>query len=331
MNIAIVGYKSSVIGPWGPSDITTGLPGSEEAVVYLDRALRKLGHRVDVYIDPNQHAPNNWFDCQQYQHSKIIYDWVIAWRLYDPSLKIKAKRIAFWPHDLPGAATYSFTSFDLLLFLSKAHHRYFQQRIIGTYCYGILGNGCDLTHFSHPKSFTNKYSIGYYSNYTRGLRHLLVLWPELKARYPSATLDIYYGRETWDNSPIGDIIAMIEDYKDLDVIEHGMIGHQQLALAMQQTSVWAYPCVFPETFCITAIKAQAAGAIPVTTRLAALQETVVPSAPTVDNIVDYRDTLFDVLEHIDDYDKVRDDAIEFAKAFSWDIIAKRLTKFLAPS
>jgi hypothetical protein len=38
--------------------------------------------------------------------------------------------------------------------------------------------------------------------------------------------------------------------------------------------VWAYPTNFSETYCISALEAQAAGAIPVTTRIAALAETV---------------------------------------------------------
>ncbi|GEM_PF-3203804 len=53
---------------------------------------------------------------------------------------------------------------------------------------------------------------------------------------------------------------------------------------LEEASLWTYPCNRLETYCISAIKAQAAGAIPVVNRHSALNETVHPDAPSLDSI-----------------------------------------------
>jgi glycosyltransferase involved in cell wall biosynthesis len=83
------------------------------------------------------------------------------------------------------------------------------------------------------------------------------------------------------------IVGSIAKFKDQGVTEYGKVGHLELAQIMTQTSVWAYPCGHlgvTETFCITAVKAQLAGMIPVTTRIGALNETVHPEAPSIPRI-----------------------------------------------
>lgn len=73
-----------------------------------------------------------------------------------------------------------------------------------------------------------------------------------------------------------------------------MVGHLKLAEALKNASILLYPCqTFAETFCIAVsidflliqkhqvIKAAAAGCLLVTTRIAALDETVHPNAYTV--------------------------------------------------
>jgi hypothetical protein len=68
---------------------------------------------------------------------------------------------------------------------------------------------------------------------------------------------------------------MLQWEKELDgVTDHGKIGHKQIAEEIFKSGVWAYPCPFPEVYCITAVKAQAGGAVPVSSNFAALKETV---------------------------------------------------------
>lgn len=58
------------------------------------------------------------------------------------------------------------------------------------------------------------------------------------------------------------------------VTDHGKLGQYQIVEEIFKSGVWAYPCPFPEISCITAMKAQAGGAVPVSSTFAALNETV---------------------------------------------------------
>lgn len=124
------------------------------------------------------------------------------------------------------------------------------------------------------------HSVGYFSSYDRGLECLLELWPEIKKQVPDATLDIYYGWDSYDavHRTNPEMMkwkwSMIRKFNELDdVKEHGRVSHQELAKAMQEIQVWAYPTEFTETHCITALKASEAKLHQVHTGVAALAET----------------------------------------------------------
>lgn len=126
-----------------------------------------------------------------------------------------------------------------------------------------------------------KYSVGYFSSYDRGLECLLDMWPKIKEQVPEATLDIYYGWNQFDKFHSKDPQKMkwkwqmIRKMNQDGVKEHGRVNHTELAKAMKEIQIWAYPTEFTEIHCITALKAQEAGCIPVTTGVAALKETSV--------------------------------------------------------
>ena len=124
-----------------------------------------------------------------------------------------------------------------------------------------------------------KNSVGYFSAYYRGLECLLDMWPKIREQVPDATLDVYYGWESWTALQGEDAFyrRMEEKFaalKDSGVTVHGRVSHVELAAAMQSIQVWAYPTEFHEIHCITALKAQEAGCYPVVTNVAALNETV---------------------------------------------------------
>ena len=67
---------------------------------------------------------------------------------------------------------------------------------------------------------------------------------------------------------------IIRKMNEVGMENKNRLSHQDLAKLMQDTKVWAYPTEFTEIHCITALKAQEAGCIPVTTGCYALKETV---------------------------------------------------------
>lgn len=124
-----------------------------------------------------------------------------------------------------------------------------------------------------------KNSVGYFSAYYRGLECLLNMWPKIREQVPDATLDVYYGWESWTAiQGEDDFYERMErkfaELKDQGVTVHGRVSHVELASAMRSIQVWAYPTEFTEIHCITALKAQEAGCYPVVTTVGALNETV---------------------------------------------------------
>lgn len=127
------------------------------------------------------------------------------------------------------------------------------------------------------------HTVGYWSSYDRGLDMLLDLWPKIREAVPDATLTIAYGWNVYDavhkgNGAMGAwkwrMIRKMHDLKDQGVKELGRVSHIEQAKLLKQTKVWAYPTEFNEINCITALKVQEAGCIPVTTACYALRETI---------------------------------------------------------
>jgi glycosyltransferase involved in cell wall biosynthesis len=174
------------------------------------------------------------------------------------------------------------------------------------------------------------FSFVYASNYSRGLIHALRIWPLIKKRFPAATLDIYYGRQTWGTVPdehLNAIVEVIQSLRGFDVRERGQIGHRQLDDVFQRSQFLLYPCHYAETFCITVVKAQLHGCWPITTPLAALEETVITD--TKRKLEDFGTPSFlDWLEELSTTPFPEEVRREIVKRWSWSSVADRLTSFL---
>ncbi len=344
LRIAILGYKIQKVGQWDPYSIKTGMPGSEEALIYVSKILSK-NHNVTVFADPPPNSPWSlplsnplWLDCSNFGKYEEIgskgdkpFDMVICWRnSFFKNAKKCGKRVYFWGHDSPSYDFGDISDLDGMFYLSEYHKNQFKSVMpkILNKPYTISGNGVVLEQFTNPKNFKNPYKCGYFSSYSRGLMILLDIWPNIKRLYPEATLDIYYGRETYgtlSDDNMQWIIKKLDEYKSLDVKECGKVGHVELANAMQETSILLYPCsCTAETFCITVVKCQLAGMIPITTRIGALDETVHPDAPgiiIVNNSIDinkYYNAVIETMSNITELEPSRDKYIEFAKKFTWE-------------
>lgn len=209
-------------------------------------------------------------------------DLAIAWRQPHAGLYLKevAKRVFLWPHDITSSAVLQeeINAFDEVLWLSEFQRKQWISVNPGFARFrNLFGNGIDSEPFQECKARSNPHSCIYASNYSRGLDLLLDQWPVVRQTFPEATLDLFYG---WHDlkathpEMYAKMHAQVADYASLGVKEHGMVGQEVLNDAFQKASLWTYPCTFPETFCITALRAQLSGAIPVIINNAALKETV---------------------------------------------------------
>lgn len=282
--------------PWDPSTIHEGLYGSEEAIIYVSKELAKLGYQVTVYAAP----PKDSVYSAKEANPRFLplgddkderYDIAIAWRLPQLGfmLRTRADNVYFWPHDTPvgNNCDLCVRSFNGVLWLSEwQRQEWIKANPIYAEYKTIFGNGIEVSSFPPIEQRSNPHSCIYASNYARGLWKLIEIWPEVRKRHGDATLDIYYGWQTWGlltKEQEDDLKGRIEQLAEQGVSEHGLVGHEELNKAFAKASVWAYPTHYPEVFCITALRAQYNGALPVVIPEAALAETVqhgirVPSA-----------------------------------------------------
>lgn len=179
------------------------------------------------------------------------------------------------------------------------------------------------------------HKLFYGSSYDRGLEHLLKMWPEIKAAYPDATLDICYGWNLFDtvffNNPERLLWKekMVKLMKQDGITDHGRVSKDKLQKVREQCGIWAYPTHFTEINCITALESQACGLVPVTIALAALQETVGSGVLVDGDIYEaetyklYLNKLLDLMGNPDQWKKESKKAKQFAKDYDWSKIAQK--------
>jgi len=182
----------------------------------------------------------------------------------------------------------------------------------------------------------NPHSMVYGSSYDRGLEHALKMWPEIHKQVPDATLTIFYGWTLFAKFYAGNPERMAwKDNMDKMMTQPGIthlgrISHQALREEMEKSAIWMYPTHFGEISCITAMKAQCWGAIPVVVNYAALRETVHFGIKVEGDIYDqetkdeYIKQLVSLLKDEKRQEEIRKEMMPWAEAnFGWDKIAKQ--------
>jgi glycosyltransferase involved in cell wall biosynthesis len=246
------------------------------------------------------------------------------------TLKRVANKVYLWPHDTCAEklTEAQIQGFDGVFWLSEWQR---QQWILVNPSFAkftqIFWNGILPEQFKPVQKRENPYACIYGSNYARGLEILLDLWPRIKGEFPRATLDIYYGWKHWgclSAAKEASMRAQVVDLAALDVHEHGLVGHETLNRAYERASFWTYPCTLPETFCITALRAQLAGAIPVILEGSALSETV-RYGYRCSKKEDYYKTLVSAFQQAEKISlEERQNMGKFIlEKFTWDALARR--------
>jgi glycosyltransferase involved in cell wall biosynthesis len=118
------------------------------------------------------------------------------------------------------------------------------------------------------------------SSADRSLSACLEIFAEVKKQVPEARMEWAYGWQIFDNAH-GNNKRMMEwkaqmqaRMQELGVVERGRLNTKEVARLYQRAHVFLYPTAFYEIFCISALKAQLAGAYPVVSDFAALAEVV---------------------------------------------------------
>jgi len=283
LRIGFVCYPTSG-GPWTPEAADHGIGGSEEAVIHMAAQLASRGHGIGVYM---RNGANRRFGGVFYGSLDKLagerIDVVVVWRRAGLIEQLdrrgtKVGRAYLWLHDVTSAAVLAAwrNRYDRLMVLSRYHRGRYPE--LPGEAFLVTSNGIDPAQFQPPNPLRNPFQLVYGSDYSRGLRELLTGWPAIRRAVPTARLNIFYGWQGLERCnpqrarrlqrTIGPL------FRQPGVAHLGRISHATVADQFRRAGIWAYPCSFRETSCITAMKAQAGGAIPAVIPNGALAETV---------------------------------------------------------
>lgn len=179
------------------------------------------------------------------------------------------------------------------------------------------------------------------SSYDRGLQNLLNIWPDVTKEVPDAQLHIFYGWKLFKHFYKGNPERMswvkkMEELMDQPgITHHDRVPQPEMEEWYKKCGIWAYPTHFYEINCISAIKAQLWGAVPVVTSFAALKETVQFGKMVEGEIIEnhsltpelsekYKDALISALKDVEWQESERKKmGPAMRKQYSWEKIAKQ--------
>ena len=276
---------------WSPYDVQgRGLGGSQTCIVRLAKTLSHCGYLVSVFGDVEwcsddrvQYMPRAAFARSQDWFAVIVARNPLHFNRPTKYIEI------LWAHDLnygshlnPDRAAHM----DAVVVPSRWHRRYLETRypfLAG----GVtaVSNGIDLRYFSErfePRPVRAIYS----SAPDRGLDVVLEIWPEVRERLPEAEL-VYcaapaYAVRAKSVPALRDLNRRIAGLANqAGVRDLGALGQASLAKWMCASRVWVAPswssvesAPVRETFCISAVEAQAAACWPVATSVGAMAEVI---------------------------------------------------------
>ena len=275
----------------GRNILTTGVGGSETYIIEMARHIQRDG-RFDVVVFCNC-PENEVFEGVQYRHLReyatfihttYVHTCIISrFTEYLPvTFKGHAENVYAVLHDLTpsGNVIPKDPKLKNIFCLTEWHVDYFTQRfpmlkdITVPFYYGI-----DTDRFKEKEK--EKYRFIYSSFANRGLLPLLQMWPSIHNIQPMSTLHIYADLDNhWVNQNFPDQMKEIKRIKEVYKKEgygihwHGWVDKKELSNAWLESDIWFYPCIFMETFCLTALEAALSKTLVVTNNLAALQNTV---------------------------------------------------------
>ena len=140
----------------------------------------------------------------------------------------------------------------------------------------LTRNGIPLARFSPDRgALRSRPRAAYYgSTPYRGLAAVIDSWPRIRGQVPDAVLHIFSSMQIYGVGDTPEFEALYQRARAEPGIEyHGAQGQATIRPVIQTCRALAYPCAFPETSCITAMEAMAAGCAVVGTALGALPET----------------------------------------------------------
>lgn len=279
-------------------DVTTPekepLGGTESSFCYLSRELAKTGH--DVTLCAKNTITGELCGVKHIQEVVLgDYDILIS----NAPIKLaegKKPYYIFWNHlahfdNAIKSLLFKdvFDGIDCIVYVSQWQRNECEKWFGRAKRTEVIGNG--LT-----PAFENMFSTvdelraakenraAYTSTPFRGLRMLPEIWPSIS---DGCVLDVYSGMRVYQGQDDGykGIYDACRNTRGINYV--GPVSQTELAQRMKKTAFLAYPCVFPETYCIAALEALAAGCQVVSTDLGAMKNTLNEMGHLINSQFDY--------------------------------------------
>ena len=269
---------------WNPDSVKTGIGGSEEAVILLTKEWANKGYNVTVYTNCGKEKVYDgvtWKPWYMY-NPRNKYDITVMWRqLQTLDHEINSDKIYVDLHDTikPGEFTKRrLEKIDKIFVKSLAHRRLYPK--VHSDKFTIVPNPLDNVLFDESVE-RDPFLLVNTSSPERSLEAVCRIFRKVKEVEPRAKMKWAYGWKGFDAFRDGDKSSAqwkksIKEYMDVTGIDDlGRISHEEVAKLYKEAKVFFYPTKFYEIDCISARKAQIAGAHVVSSNFAALDETVI--------------------------------------------------------
>ena len=168
-----------------------------------------------------------------------------------------------------------------------------------------------------------------YSSFpNRGLLILLRMWPKIIQVLENATLSVFCDLEhSWSNDNYPEMMSEIKQLiNQVGITNYNWVSKSELSKHFAKAEFWLYPCIFEETFCLTALEAAISQTKVITNGLAGLSETakyglVIPGDPYSE---EWQSKAIEALQgDIDTYSNY-----VFARDLTWESQAMKFMNFL---
>ena len=320
--------------PWTGSDIETkGLGGSETWIIEMARYISRTGkYHVVVFCKTNE---PQFYENVGYNPIEMFYSFnytmeyciISRYTEYIPvAIHHHCKNIGLIFHDnltpelvIPQSPKLKWV-FGLTEWHSQCIKKVFPQFNVSNIYYGVN----DI-----PQNKKIKNSFIYSSFPNRGLVILLRMWKSIIEVLPDATLNVFCDLEhPWSNDNYPEQLQEIKmNIHQPGITNYNWVPKSELYIHFSKSEFWLYPCIFEETFCLTALEAAISKTKVITNGLAGLSETA-KYGITISGDPYSEQWQSEVLNILKNVEIPVEDNYSFAKNLTWESQAIKFMDYL---
>lgn len=271
---------------WNPNEHDKTISGSEYMAINLAKEFEKHDYRVFVFgpFSNNNISYEGIYNNIEYvdiKHFpefslKYVIDHLIVSRFPENLVYYdNIKNVYLWVHDiLPHLDKGAYvlqghaTKFKGAIVMNDWHKNYIMTKTGIPESRVIISRNAIYSERFNYNIEKIPYRFIYSSHPSRGLSYLINMIPKIKEKYPETELYIFANIEEIDEDTLEKINKL--SY----VFTKPRLTQEELSIELLRSDVWLYPTDFPETYCISALEAMAAGCLVASVKYAGLEYTI---------------------------------------------------------